>query len=112
MPGTRTDPRDPASRSPPVEILSSAVRRRVVVTGVGLVSPLAVGTEATWRGLLAGRRGIARITPLDPSALPSQIARQVKGFHPQDYVEKKGLQESHVFIHLALAATPVPLADS
>src|SRR5258708_1824921 len=112
MPGTRTDPHEPASRPQPVEILSSAVRRRVVVTGVGLVSPLAVGTEATWRGLLAGRSGVARITHFDPSVFPSQIAGEVKGFNPQDYVEKKDVKKSDAFIHFALAATKFAVADS
>ena len=88
------------------------MRRRVVVTGVGLVSPLAVGTVATWRGLLAGQSGIARITHFDPSVFPSQIAGEVKGFNPQDYVEKKDVKKSDAFIHFALAATSFAMADS
>ena len=88
------------------------MRRRVVVTGVGLVSPLAVGTEATWRGLLAGQSGIGRITHFDASDYPSQIAGEVKGFNPQDYVEKKDVKKSDVFIHFALAATQFAMADS
>jgi 3-oxoacyl-[acyl-carrier-protein] synthase II len=88
------------------------VRRRVVVTGVGLVSPLAVGTEATWRALLAGQSGVARITHFDPSVFPSQIAGEVKGFNPQDYVEKKDVKKSDTFILFALAATKFAVADS
>jgi 3-oxoacyl-[acyl-carrier-protein] synthase II len=88
------------------------VRRRVAVTGVGLVSPLAVGTEETWRGLLAGKSGVATITHFDPSAFPSQIAGEVKGFDPRNYVDKKDVKKSDVFIHFALAATRFALADS
>jgi len=88
------------------------VRRRVVVTGVGLVSPLAVGTAGTWRGLLAGESGVGRITRFDPSVFPSRIAGEVKGFNPQDYVEKKDVKKSDAFIHFALAASSFALADS
>ncbi len=88
------------------------MRRRVVVTGVGLVSPIGVGTEATWRGLLAGKSGIGRITHFDPAAYPSQIAGEVKGFNPQDYVDKKDVKKSDRFIHFALAATRFAVEDS
>lgn len=88
------------------------MRRRVVVTGVGLVSPLAVGTAGTWRGLLAGESGVGRITRFDPSVFPSRIAGEVKGFNPQDYVEKKDVKKSDAFIHFALAASSFALADS
>jgi 3-oxoacyl-[acyl-carrier-protein] synthase II len=88
------------------------VRHRVAVTGVGLVSPLAVGTEATWQGLLAGKSGVATITHFDPSGFPSQIAGEVKGFDPRNYVDKKDVKKSDVFIHFALAATRFALADS
>ena len=88
------------------------MRRRVVVTGVGLVSPLGVGTEATWRGLLAGKSGIGRISHFDPSAFPSQIAGEVKGFNPQDYVDKKDVKKSDLFIHFALAAAKFAIGDS
>jgi 3-oxoacyl-[acyl-carrier-protein] synthase II len=88
------------------------VRRRVVVTGVGLVSPLAVGTEPTWQGLLAGKSGIGPITHFDASAFPSRIAGEVKGFDPRDYVDKKEVKKSDVFIHFALAASRFALEDS
>ncbi|MBV8202151.1 MAG: beta-ketoacyl-ACP synthase II [Acidobacteria bacterium] len=88
------------------------MRRRVVVTGVGLVSPLGVGTAETWRGLLAGKSGIGRISHFDPAGFPSQIAGEVKGFNPQDYVDKKDVKKSDLFIHFALAATRFAVTDS
>lgn len=88
------------------------MRRRVVVTGVGLVSPLAVGTAPTWQGLLAGKSGIGPITHFDAAAYPSRIAGEVKGFDPRDYVDKKDVKKSDVFIHFALAASRFALDDS
>ncbi|MCI0347004.1 MAG: beta-ketoacyl-[acyl-carrier-protein] synthase II, partial [Chloroflexi bacterium] len=87
-------------------------RRRVVVTGVGLISPVGIGTEETWRGLLAGRSGVGPITRFDASAYPTRIAAEVKGFDPADYVEKKDVKKSDTFIHYAIAAGGFALADS
>ncbi len=86
--------------------------RRVVVTGVGLVSPLGVGTAVTWEGLLAGRSGIGPITRFDTAGYPSRIAGEVRGFNPQDYVDKKDVKKSDTFIHYALAASKFALEDS
>jgi 3-oxoacyl-[acyl-carrier-protein] synthase II len=86
--------------------------RRVAVTGVGLVSPLGVGTAENWQALLAGRSGIGPITRFDATAYPSRIAGEVKGFNPQDYVEKKDVKKSDTFIHYALAASRFALQDS
>jgi 3-oxoacyl-[acyl-carrier-protein] synthase II len=86
--------------------------RRVVVTGVGLVSPLGVGTAVTWEGLLAGRSGIGPITRFDTTGYPSRIAGEVRGFNPQDYVDKKEVKKSDTFIHYALAASKFALEDS
>ena len=88
------------------------MRRRVVITGVGLVSPLAVGTQATWQALIAGRSGIGPITRFDASGYPARIAGEVKGFNPQDYVDKKDVKKSDTFIHYALAAARFALTDS
>ena len=87
-------------------------RRRVVVTGVGLVSPLGVGTAATWEGILAGRSGIGPITRFDASAYPTRIAGEVKGFEPTDFMEKKEVKKSDTFIHYALAAAKFAIDDS
>ena len=86
--------------------------RRVVVTGVGLVSPLGVGTEATWRGILDGRSGIGPITKFDAGEFGSRIAGEVPDFDPSRYVEKKDLKKTDAFIQFALAAAEFALEDS
>ena len=88
------------------------MNRRVVVTGVGLVSPLGVGTEATWAGLCAGRSGAGRITKFDPSAFAAQVAHEVKDFDPLQFVEKKDVKKMDVFIHYAIAASQFAVADA
>ena len=84
--------------------------RRVVVTGVGLVSPLGVGTEATWEGLIAGRSGVGPITRFDASNLPTRIAAEVKGFETEKWLEPKDARRYDLFIHYALAAADLALA--
>ena len=79
-------------------------RRRVVVTGVGLVSPTGIGTEAAWSAILAGRSGISPVTLFDASGFPSRIAGEVSGFDPLCFVEKKDLKKTARFIQFALAA--------
>ena len=88
------------------------MNRRVVVTGVGLVSPLGVGTDATWEGLCAGRSGAGRITKFDPSAFSSQIAHEVKDFDPLQFVEKKDVKKMDAFIHYAIAASRMAVTDA
>jgi len=79
--------------------------RRVVVTGVGLVSALGVGTEETWRNLLAGKSGVAPITHFDTTGFAATIAAEVKDFDPLQYIEKKDLKKMGLFIQFALAAS-------
>jgi len=79
--------------------------RRVVITGVGLVSPVGIGTEETWRNLLAGQSGVAPITHFDTTGFASTIAAEVKGFDPFQYVEKKEAKKMGLFIQFALAAS-------
>ncbi len=79
--------------------------RRVVVTGVGLVSAVGIGTEASWQSLLAGRSGVAPITHFDTTGFSATIAAEVKGFDPFLYVEKKEVKKMGLFIQFALAAT-------
>jgi 3-oxoacyl-[acyl-carrier-protein] synthase II len=90
----------------------SIEKRRVAITGVGLVSPLGVGTAETWDGLIAGRSGIGPITRFDASDYPCRIAGEVEGFDPQDYIEKKEVKKSDRFIHFAVAASDFALADA
>ncbi|MBZ5545075.1 MAG: beta-ketoacyl-ACP synthase II [Acidobacteriia bacterium] len=79
--------------------------RRVVVTGVGLVSAVGIGTEETWKNALAGKSGAAPITHFDTTGFPVTFAAEVKGFDPLQYVEKKELKKMGLFIQFALAAS-------
>ncbi|MBZ5514278.1 MAG: beta-ketoacyl-ACP synthase II [Acidobacteriia bacterium] len=79
--------------------------RRVVVTGVGLVSAVGIGTEETWKNALAGQSGAAPITHFDTTGFPVTFAAEVKGFDPLAYVEKKELKKMGLFIQFALAAS-------
>jgi len=78
--------------------------RRVVVTAVGLISPVGIGTEASWEAIRSGRCGIGRITAFDASAFSCQIAGEVKGFDPYLYIEKKEVKKMARFIQFAIAA--------
>jgi 3-oxoacyl-[acyl-carrier-protein] synthase II len=82
------------------------------VTGVGLVSPLGVGTGPTWEGLLAGRSGAGAITLFDASQHSCRIACEVKGFEPLNWVEKKDVKKMDRFIQFAVAAADFALKDS
>ena len=86
--------------------------RRVVVTGVGLLTPLGIGTEPSWEAIRAGRSGIARITQFDPADFSCQIAGEVKGFDPTQYIEKKEIKKMGRFIQFAIAAADFALKDS
>ena len=86
--------------------------RRVVVTGVGLVSSVGLGTEATWQALCAGQSGIAPITHFDASAFASRIAGEVKGFDPLQFLEKKDVKKMDTFIQFALAAATFAMNDA
>lgn len=86
--------------------------RRVVVTGVGLVSPLGIGADATWDGLVAGRSGASAITRFDASDFPVTIAAEVKGFDPENWIEPKEVKKFDLFVHFALAAAQMALDKS
>jgi len=92
--------------------MSDVTKRRVVVTGVGAVTPLAVGVEQSWRALCQGKSGVARITKFDASGFKTQIAAELKDFHPEDFLDKKRIRRTDPFIHYALAATGMALDDA
>jgi 3-oxoacyl-[acyl-carrier-protein] synthase II len=87
-------------------------KRRVVVTGIGMISPLGIGNDPTWQGLLEGRSGIGPITKFDASAYACRIAGEVKGFNPEDFIEKKEVKKSDTFIHYAVAAAQMAVNDA
>ncbi|MBD94534.1 MAG: beta-ketoacyl-[acyl-carrier-protein] synthase II [Acidobacteria bacterium] len=86
--------------------------RRVVVTGVGLVSSLGIGTVPTWEALCAGQSGIRAITRFDAEGFGSRIAGEVRGFDPLDFVQKKDVKKMDVFIQYAIAAAEFARADA
>ncbi len=87
-------------------------RRRVVVTGVGLVSPLGIGTRETWEGLMAGRSGVGAISRFDTSGYETRIAGELSGFEAERWVEKKEVKKMDLFILYALAASQMAMDDS
>jgi 3-oxoacyl-[acyl-carrier-protein] synthase II len=86
--------------------------RRVVVTGVGVVSPLGTGNAKNWEALVAGKSGIAPITRFDASDLPVKIAGEVKDFVPEDFIDKKEIKKMDLFIQYSLAAAQFAMEDS
>src|SRR5437773_1830853 len=88
------------------------VNRRVVVTGIGLVSSLGIGTDANWQALAAGTSGVDTITKFDATAFATQIAGEVKGFDPLPFIEKKDVKKMDVFIQYAIAASQFAMDDS
>jgi 3-oxoacyl-[acyl-carrier-protein] synthase II len=88
------------------------MKRRVVVTGMGMVTPLGVGTEASWQALCQGRSGVGPVTHFDASQFRTRIAGEVKGFDPLDFIDRKLARRGDRFIHFALAAARMALEDS
>ncbi|BCO08655.1 hypothetical protein GF1_10310 [Desulfolithobacter dissulfuricans] len=88
------------------------MKRRVVVTGVGLVTPLGTGTDRTWQGLLEGRSGVGPITRFDASDQASQIAAEVKDFTPDRWFEKKQVKNLDLFVQYAVAAADMAMEDA
>ena len=86
--------------------------RRVVVTGLGLICGVGNSTDEVWKGLLAGKSGVGRITGFDASNFACQIAAEVKNFDPLNYIEKKEVKKMGRFIHLAIAASDEALKQS
>jgi 3-oxoacyl-[acyl-carrier-protein] synthase II len=88
------------------------LERRVVVTGVGLVTPVGIGVSETWSGLCAGKSGVGEITRFDCSAHVTKIAAEVKGFKAQDFMPRKEAKRTEEFIAYAVAAARMALEDS
>ncbi|HET8945860.1 MAG TPA: beta-ketoacyl-ACP synthase II [Candidatus Polarisedimenticolia bacterium] len=86
--------------------------RRVVITGIGMVSPLGLGARDNWDALVRGVSGVGPITRFDASAFACRIAGEVKGFNPEDWVGKKDVKKMDLFIHYALAASDMALKDA
>jgi 3-oxoacyl-[acyl-carrier-protein] synthase II len=86
--------------------------RRVVVTGVGLVSPLGTGTDRTWQGLLRGESGIAGLTRFDVSRYTTRFGGEVKDFDPLAFIDRKEVRKMDLFIRFALAAAELAVVDS
>ncbi len=92
--------------------MTKALRRRVVITGLGALTPLAIGAEESWQKLCQGRSGVARITKFDASDSKVQIAAEIKDFHPEDFLDRKRVRRTDPFIQYALAATRMAMDDS
>lgn len=92
--------------------MNSQTKRRVVVTGVGLVTPLGTGVDKTWKAICAGESGIGRITRFDPAGYDAQIAGEVKDFDPAQFIEKKEIKKMDTFIHYAVAASQLAVDDA
>ncbi len=87
-------------------------RRRVVITGLGMISPLGVGVAVSWSAAIAGVSGIGKITQWDASAFPVQIAAEVKGFNPEQWIEPKEVKKMDRFIQFGHAAAQMAMDDS
>ena len=86
--------------------------RRVVVTGLGMVTPLGTGVEKNWEAACAGRSGIGPITKFDASAFPTRIAAEVTDFDPADFIDKQQIRRFDIFLHYALASARMAMEDS
>ena len=88
------------------------MKKRVVVTGVGLVTPLGIGVDETWDALCAGKSGIAEITHFDTTGYPTRIGGEVKNFRPEDWLSVKDAKRTEKFIAYSVAASRMALEDS
>src|SRR5918911_5487033 len=88
------------------------MERRVVVTGMGAVSPLGLDVPSLWQGVQEARSGIGPVTLCETTGLESRIAGEVKGFDPQNYMDRKEVRRNDRFIHFAVAATAEALRSA
>ena len=87
-------------------------QRRVVVTGLGILSPLGLDLASSWDGVVNGRSGIGPITHFDASAFPTRIAGEVKGFDPANWIPPKDIKKMDPFVHYGVAASMMAIADA
>lgn len=92
--------------------LKQGSERRVVITGIGLVTPLAVGTQETWQAVIEGKSGIDHITRFDATNFTTRIAGEIKNFDPLNFVDRKEIRKMDLFIQFALAAAQLAVEDS
>src|SRR5204863_3943987 len=94
------------------EVHGAPLQRRVVVTGVGMLASVGIGTEPVWQAIRGGQSGIGPITAFDATDFSCRIAGEVKGFDPANYIEKKEIKKMGRFIQFAIAATECAMATS
>src|SRR5713226_1254716 len=87
-------------------------RRRIAITGLGLVTPLGTGVEKNWQALTAGRSGIGLLSRFDAYDFPTRIAGEVKDFHHEEFIEKKELKKMDLFIQYAVAAAQMAMDEA
>ena len=87
-------------------------KRRVVVTGMGAITPIAVGTEEYWQALIAGKNGVDLITKFDTTLFDTKFAAEVKGFNPEDFIDKKTIRRLDPFSQFAIASSEIAFIDS
>ncbi len=87
-------------------------KRRVVVTGMGMISPLGLNLQSSWRALIEGKSGVGYITHFDAKDYPVRIAAEVKGFEPTNYIDPKEARKMDRFIHFAMATVEMALQDA
>ncbi len=88
------------------------MKRRVAVTGMGIISPLGLGLEENWTALMAGKSGVGPITKFDTQAFAVKIAGEVKGFEPEKYIDHKDVKKMDAFIHYAVVSSQLAMQDS
>jgi len=88
------------------------LKRRVVVTGMGMVTPLGTGVEKSWNSLIQGKSGVGRITKFDSTGFDTQIAAEVKDFAPENFIDKKEARRMDIFIQYAMAAAIMAMEDA
>lgn len=96
----------------PEGVLFVKQERRVVITGLSAITPIGIGLDQTWEGLLAGRNGIARITHFDPAQHRSQMAGEIQGFQAEDWMDGKSARRMDRVMHFGLAASKMAIADA